>query len=185
MTFGAGTIGNIGGAVQDLFAGEAASVKGHARAKGLRIEAENYDLASEFAGKNEKYVELSTAIKQMQLDRGLTQTLGGQAADVAGAGFAAGGSALDILRDSSQQGALTKAVAGEQGLITEEGYRVQGQTYTNMASAARLTADAEDKAADIAEKAGQWGAVFKGAAAFASLFEFKGIPMPGAGGGGS
>jgi hypothetical protein len=46
-------------------------------------------------------------------------TLGGQEADVAGAGFSEGGSALDLLRSSASQGALTHAVLGQQGLITE------------------------------------------------------------------
>jgi hypothetical protein len=171
MAFGSGTISSIGGAVQDLFAADASAAKSRTKAQGLRIEAENYDLASDYAKRNEKFTELSTSIKQLQLDRGITQTLGGQAADVAGAGFAASGSALDLMRDSAQQGALTKAVAGTQGLITEEGYRVQATSYTNMAAAARLTAAAEEKAADDAETAGAWGAAFKGASAFASIFD--------------
>jgi hypothetical protein len=43
------------------------------------------------------------------------------AAQVAGDGFAASGSALDILRSSAAQGAIAKAVTGYQGLITEAG----------------------------------------------------------------
>lgn len=141
--FGNQTFGNISGAVSDLFASE-----GHeAKAQGDRLEASNYDLASDLALKNEKFTETSTAIKQSQLDRQIYQTMGGQRADVAGAGFASSGSALDLMRDSAAQGALTKAVAGEQGLITEAGYEEQAKSYTNMASAARLAANAEDEAA--------------------------------------
>jgi hypothetical protein len=161
MAVGTDTINSIGGAVSDLFAADAH----RSRAQGLRIEGQDYDLASGFATQNEKFTETSTAIKQAQLDRSIYQTMGGQQADVAGAGFASSGSAIDLLRDSASQGALTKAVGEQQGLITEEGYNVQAQTYTNMGNAARIAAGAEDEAATASD----WGAAFKGAAAVASV----------------
>lgn len=161
MAFGSGTVSSVGSAVNDLFAAE-----GHkSKAKGLRIEAENYDLASGFALKNEQFTKTSTEIKQAQLDRDIYKTIGGQAADVAGGGFAASGSALDIMRDSASQGALTKAVGEQQGLITEEGYDVQAKTYTNMGEAARIAASAEDTAATGA----YWSAGFHAASAVASF----------------
>ena len=163
MAFGSGTIGSIGGAVQDIFASDALKTK----AKGLRLEGENYDRSAGFALQNEKFVETSTAIKQSQLDREIFKTLGGQQADVAGAGFAASGSAIDLLADSASQGALMKAVGAQQGLITEEGYKVQAANFTNMSAAAKLAADADDKAAEGA----QWSAGFKFAAAATSIFE--------------
>lgn len=162
MAFGAGTITSLGGAASDLFSISAH----HAKAKGDLIEAQNYDMASELAMKNEKFTEVSTSIKQAQLDRENTKMLGGQQADVAGAGFAASGSALDLLRDSASQGALTKAVGAQQGLITEAGYKEQSESFQNMSKAAHVAADAENEAADNA-----WvTAGFKGAAAVASLF---------------
>lgn len=173
MAFGAGTINSIGGAVSDLFAAE-----GHeSKAKGLRIEAEDYDLASGYATKNERFTETSTAIKQAQLDREIYKTIGGQAADVAGAGFAASGSALDLMRDSASQGALTKAVGEQQGLIAEEGYKVQAETYTNMGKAAQIAASAEDEAAT----ASRWAAGFDAAAAVTSIFTGGGGGGGGAG----
>lgn len=162
MAFGTGTIQSAGGAVQDIFSGFAHEAK----AKGLRIEAENYDLAAGFASKNAQFTETSTAIKQSQLDRDIFKTMGGISADVAGAGFAASGSALDILRDSASQGALTKAVGSQQGLITEEGYKVQAETYTNMGKAALMAAEAEDNAA----LGSNISAAFKGANAITSIF---------------
>lgn len=162
MAFGASTFSDIGGAVSDLFGASSHRSK----AEGDRLEAQNYDLASGLATQNEKFTETSTAIKQAQLDRSIYQTIGGQQADVAGAGFAASGSSLDLLRDSAQQGALTKAVAGQQGLITEAGYTEQAQSYTTMAKAARVAADAEDNAAFGADIT----AGIKGAAAIATLF---------------
>jgi hypothetical protein len=162
MAFGSGTISSIGGAAQDLFAADAHRSK----AAGLRIEAGNYDRSSAFAEKNEEFTETSTAIKQAQMDRDIYKTLGGQAADVAGAGFTASGSALDLMRDSASQGALMKAVGGLQGLITEEGYDVQAKNFTAMGQAARLAAAAEDEAAT----ASLWSGGFKAAAAVTSIF---------------
>jgi hypothetical protein len=162
MAFGGSTFSDISGAVGDLFAAE-----GHkSKAEGDRIEAQNYDLASGLALQNEKFTETSTAIKQSQLDRSIYQTIGGEQADVAGAGFAQSGSALDLLRDSASQGALTKAVAGQQGLITEASYTEQAQSYQNMSKAAKLAANAEDEAATGADIT----AGIKGAAAIATLF---------------
>ncbi len=167
MPFGPGTINSIGGAVQDLFGAKAYEKK----AQGLRIEAENYDLASGFATKNAEFSRVSTGIKLAQQDRETYKALGGIQADVSGAGFNVSGSALDIMRDSASQGALMHAVAGEQGLIQEEGYKVQAETYTNMGKAAKLAASA----ADDASNASLWSAAFKGASAVFSVFSGGGL----------
>jgi hypothetical protein len=89
---------------------------------------------------------MSTAIQEFQAQREITKSLGQTRADAAGAGFAEGGSALDMLRESASQGALQRAVLAEQGLITEQGFREQAQSYTNMAEAARDAAHAEMQA---------------------------------------
>jgi hypothetical protein len=161
LNWNAGAFSSAGGAVSDLFAASADRAKG----AGDRIEAQNYDLASSLATQNEKFTETSTAIKESQQQRELMFNLGGQQADTAGAGFAASGSSLDILRDSASQGALTHAVLGQQGLITEAGYTEQAQSYTNMAGAARMAADAADKAAEGSTITG----IIKGVAAVASI----------------
>ena len=162
MAFGSATFTDIAGSVSDLFSADA----DRSKATGDRIEGQNYDLASTLATQNEQFTETSTNIKQAQLDRNIYQTIGGEQADVAGAGFANSGSALDLMRDSASQGALTKAVAGQQGLITEAGYQEQATSYTNMAQAANVAADAEDKAAEGADIT----AGIKGVAAIATLF---------------
>lgn len=146
MPIGPGTFNSLGAAAQDLF-----SIDTHrTRASGLRIEAGNYDRAAGFSDANARFTEISTGIKNMQQDREAYKALGGIQADVAGAGFAASGSALDILRDSASQGALMRAVTSEQGLITEQGYQVEGENYRQMGEAARMAAQAEDTAADRA-----------------------------------
>src|SRR6266581_4855199 len=106
MAFGASTFTDFGGAVTELFASSA----NRAKAQGDMIEAKNYDLASALALQNEKFTETWTAIKQAQIERENVKMLGGQEADIASAGFAASGSALDLLRESASQGALTHAV---------------------------------------------------------------------------
>lgn len=162
MAFGSGTIGNLGGAVSDLFNADSYRL----RAQGKRLEAQNYDEASGFSLQNARISQVSSDLKEAQQERALTKTLGGQQADIAGAGFAASGSALDLMRDSASQGALSLAVGNLQGLITEEGYQVQARSYTRMAEASRLAAEADENAAD----ASVWSAGFKGAAAVASIF---------------
>ncbi len=123
----------FGAAASDLFAGFAASEK----IKGIQLEGQAYTEAAQLARQNVEYTKMSTGIQEAQAERELYGSLGRTEAQVAGAGFAAGGSALDILRSSASQGALQKAVIGEQGLITEAGYQEQARSYDLMASAAR------------------------------------------------
>ena len=142
------------------------------KAKGAEFEQKSYLEAADLAKQNEQFTEMSTAIKESQADRNLYQALGQTKADVAGAGFAQSGSALDILRESASEGAMTKAVLGEQGLITEAGYKEQAQSYTDMASAAGVAIEADK----LAAKGATIGAIISGAAAVGSLFTGGGGP---------
>jgi hypothetical protein len=169
------TFSDLGGAVSDLFASSADSTKAQGlriKAQGDALEGENYDEAAVLAKQNEQFTEQSTAIKLQQIDRSNYQTIGGQQADVAGAGFSASGSALDLMADSASQGALTKAVAGQQGLITEAGYTEQAQSYENMSKAAAFAVQGDNLAADAADKAATGSTItgiLKGVAAVASV----------------
>jgi hypothetical protein len=137
------TFSDAGSAVSDIFAGFGAQAK----AKGDIIEGQNYGLAASYALQEQNYVATSTAIQEAQQARSTYKTLSGQQADVAGAGFAESGSALDLLRSSASQGAIALAVLGQQGLITEQGYEEQAQSYENMQQAAGIAASAEKQAA--------------------------------------
>jgi len=143
MALGANTFSAGGNAVNDLFGGFAAQTK----AKGNLLQAQQYDLAEKFALENKQFSETSTAIKSLQTQRSVEGVIGQQQADVAASGFASSGSALDLLRDSMSQGALTKAVVGQQGLIEEAGYQEQADSYAIMAQSARLAAEAEKTSA--------------------------------------
>jgi hypothetical protein len=156
------TFSDIGGGISDLFAIGADKAK----AQGDRFEAANYDLASKYALQEEAFTKESTAIQGMQAERQMYGSMSQTKADIAGGGFAASGSGLDILAQSASQGALQQAVIQRQGLITEQGYQEQAQSYQNMEAAANMAAGAEDKAAVGA----QWSAGFKFAAAVGTLF---------------
>jgi hypothetical protein len=198
MSVSSATFSDIGGAVSDLFAGFSATTQAGLKAEGLNISAQGtrlkaqgdlaqaseYDLAGNLATANEQYTETSTAIKEMQQQRSNTLQIGTQQADIAGAGFANSGSALDILADSASQGALAKAVLGQQGLITEAGYTEQANSFATMAAAARTDAAGQDTIANETDQlaqqtiaAGQQsatgdfiGGAIKGIAAVASVF---------------
>lgn len=177
------TFGYAGGAVSDLFGAFGAEKSSGLQAEGLRLKAQGdlaeagqYDLASTLANQNEKYTEASTAIQEAQQQRNTTMQVGGQQNAIAGGGLAASGSGLDILADSARQGALAQATLGQQGLITEAGYKEQADSYTLMANTARMTAAGEDDIANKTEDAGTFaafgdvaGGLLKGAAAVATL----------------
>lgn len=170
MAFGVNTLSFGAGAVEDLFKGQATSGALKLKAQGDEAEAGNYDLAAELARQNSEFTKVSTGIKETQEQRQIYLGLGTTKADIGAAGFTESGSAIDLLRDSAAQGALTKAVIGEQGLITEAGYDEQSQAYTNMASIARSTAAGERDLAHQATRNSYITAGIKGAAALATLF---------------
>lgn len=171
MPFGAGAVNSFGGAVEDLLAGQA-TAKGQRitaggmdiqadamdiTAAGMRLnakgflvkaagddaEAERYGSAADLSLLNEQFTEQSTALSQVATDRAMYKVGGTQRAQITGSGFTLGGSALDVMRDSAFQGAMTKAVAGQQGLITEAGYKQEAENYTIMRKAAIADAAAQ------------------------------------------
>jgi dsDNA-binding SOS-regulon protein len=142
-TFNNAAFSDFGGAASDLFAAQGDKSKQQFDYS----EASNYELGANLADQNAKFTETSTAIKEAQQQRELTMSMGQTTADVAGAGFSASGSALDIMRDSASQGALAHAVLGQQGLITEAGYKEQADSYNAMATAATQAGNAEGNAA--------------------------------------
>jgi hypothetical protein len=141
---------SIGGAVSGVTAGISDLLSADAsKAKGAFdiTEGQEYSDAAVLAQQNEQFTQMSTAIKDAQTSREIAKSEGATTAAVAGGGFATSGSALDILRDSAQQGAITRAVGQQQGLVTEAGFEEQKNSYNLMAGAADQAADAEKTAA--------------------------------------
>jgi hypothetical protein len=150
MAIGASTFSDFGAGISDLFAASADKSK----AAGDLAESAEYGLAAKYASQEAQFTKESTAIQGMQAERAPYQSMSQTKADIGGAGFAASGSGLDILAQSASQGALQQAVIQRQGLITEQGYEEQAQSYLNMESAADMAAGAEKKAAFGADIAG-------------------------------
>lgn len=126
MPLSAGGFADLGSAVSDIFGavGSAASAKGYSQAAG-------------YAQQNAELAQQSTRIQELQASRKIYQTIGGQQADIAGAGLAKSGGALDIMRDSANQGSLTKQLIANQGAITVSGYQAESANYQAMATAAK------------------------------------------------
>lgn len=162
MALGSATFTDIGAAVGDIFAAKGDAYK----AEGDRLEATQYVEAEQLANQNAQFTANSTAIQEAQKARSIEQTQGSIQADTAANGLAEAGSSVDVLRDSASQGALSQAVLGQQGLITEAGYQEQAQSYQTMSQVSQLSAQAEDTAAQGAKDA----AAFSGIAAVATLF---------------
>jgi hypothetical protein len=140
-------LGSIAGATSDFFAAGAA---------GASID--QYKAAAESAISNEQAAEQQGRIRQYQAQRRIEDTLGAQRATVAAAGFQQSGTALDLMRDSTTQGAITQSM-------------IQLQTGTEVAGfkAQENAAEAEAAAARGAAFGDVFGGVLKGAAGIASL----------------
>lgn len=122
----AGGFGAVGGAVSDLFGGIA----------GFQ-EAGAYTKAATIARQNEALAGTSTQLQEYMAARQAYQTISGQKAEVAGAGFQGGGSAGDLLRSSASQAAIQKGAIQTQGAITQLGFEQQAQAYEGQAQAAQ------------------------------------------------
>lgn len=145
-------VGAAGAAVGDLFA-----------AGGLEISAAGYRKAAGLTQENMGYLAESTRIKKLMTERQIYQTLGGQESDIAGAGLAASGSALDLFRDSAAQGELTRQIVDAQGKIDMNALQQQLLSYNTQADAA-----------DNAAEGKYWSAAINTAAAVASFGSFFG-----------
>lgn len=120
---------DVGSAVSSIFG-----------AVGQLQSAKGYTNAANFALENAGIAKQSADIKTLMAERQAYQTISGQKSDVAGAGLAASGSALDLLRSSESQGALTKQLVQNQGAIDVLGYQAEASSYSSMASAAKASA---------------------------------------------
>jgi hypothetical protein len=125
-------VADNGKAVQGIGAA-ASSIFG---AIGDFAEAGAYQQAANLSGIEAGYASENTRIQEAQAQRKLYQVEGAAAAKVGGAGLAMGGSNLDIMRSSAQQGALNKQLIQTQGNINVAGYQQQEESYHQMSVAA-------------------------------------------------
>ena len=127
MSANGAMFGQLGGAVGSIFG-----------AIGDFQEARGYQKAAGYAELNAKETEAMTKLQVQQAGRQIYQTIGGQVSDVAGAGLAEGGSAVDLLRSSMEQGALQKQLIETQGSINARGFEEQASAYNAQADAANM-----------------------------------------------
>lgn len=166
LTFGSATFNDFAGAASDLFSSSLNQQAAEIKAQGLLAEAQGYTMGANLALLNKQYTATETAVKTAQNDREIYQTISQQQAGVAGGGLAASGSALDLLRSSASQGALSQAIIGEQGLITEAGYQEQHDSYTAMASTLTQQAAEEEQ---LGKQQGLFGEITGGIKAIAGV----------------
>ena len=106
----------LGGAVGDIFA-----------ANGEAMSASGYKKAAAQAGTDATIAGYSGAAKEALIQRQAYGIIGGQQADVAGAGFAAGGSAGDLERDSFMQAHVAMGASQMQTDLQVDEFKSQQQ----------------------------------------------------------
>lgn len=146
----ANAFGDIGTSITD-FGSAAADLL---EAQGATTSAGTYMQAASVSEQNAAVEAQSTAIQEVQAQRKLYSTVGGQQAEVAGAGFGASGTALDLMRSSAEQGALTQQVTQLQGSLNVSAYQQQAAAETGQAQSAETAASAETSAAGYAQASG-------------------------------
>lgn len=144
----------IGGAVSDA-GGAVSSLLG---AFGANAEVSRYKAAANSANLDAQLAKESGGLQELAAERKNLQTLGAQQAQIASNGFADSGTALDLMRDSTTQAALQKALIGMQTGQQVAGYEAQANA-----------AEAEAKAARGSAFGNIVGAVFKAGAAGAQI----------------
>lgn len=127
-------------AAHDLAEGKAEAIT----ATGDRLEANSYLKASQVSDSNGRISRASTGIQQYQQDIAAEKGLGGQQADIAGAGFGGGASAMYLARSSASQAALAHGLIGLQGEITAGGFEQQSLASQAQMYAASTAADKAD-----------------------------------------
>lgn len=120
--------GGLGAGISSIFGG-----------LGDFAEANAYSKASKIAASNAQIEERTTALNEEMASRKIFQTIGSERAQTASAGFAMSGSALDLLRSSTEQGALTKQIIANQGQIQAQGYLQEAAAYKGMEKAANTS----------------------------------------------
>lgn len=101
-------------------------------------EANAYGDAAKIATHNEYLSTLQGKIEQSQAQRQVNLVSGAQSAGYASGGLARSGSALDVMRNTAQQGALQHAIIGMKAGAQSEGYMEQAQQFKKMQQAADI-----------------------------------------------
>lgn len=207
MAISAAGLGSLGGAVSDIFGGASqfAIAKGYKTAAGAYLGAADiykqqagvygeqagvYGQMGVQSGVNAGIAAGGARLQQIQAEREIYRTIGGQRSDVASAGLEASGSALDILRDSTSQGHLKMSVLRSQGQLEQAGYKEEQLSYQAMGKASEAAAagslaqasnavgqagvaTSQASAAKTSGAGGILGGILKGVGAVAGILAFS------------
>lgn len=178
MAVSADLFSGLGSAVGDIFGGAAAfsTASGYKSAadaymgssKLYQEQAGLYDQMGVLSGQSAGIAGVSDRLTQLQTQRGITKVLGGQRSDIGAANLMESGSALDVIRDSTQQGHLQMAVARANGQLEQQGYKEEALSYQAQgkaslaASAAAVGQAGQAQAAAAASKKSGIGGILGG-----------------------
>lgn len=129
---------------------------------GSILEGGGYDTAAGYAKQNAELSKLSLGIQLQQEQRQAYKVIGGQKADVASGGLAAGGTAMNLLRSSTQQAGLQRGLVAAQGQININQWLEKYSSDKAQANAAYATGAADifsflGGSLDIGQMAGAGG----------------------------
>lgn len=157
----AGAFGDFGGAVSSIFSGMGDEASAKAYGEAAAIEGD----AASLAGGAAEMAKQQAAVKAAQTQLQVNQTIGAQQADIGGAGLKSGGSNINLLMSSTQQGALAVGTATQQGAVNALGFQIQQQGLL----AQQVTDLGLQQAAQFAADSSFIGGAIKGIAGIASL----------------
>ena len=154
-------------AASDLVGGISNFIASQATAKGDKAEAQGYQQAAQdylagasLAGTEAQIAEISSGIQKYQQQRQAAKVIGGQKAEIAGAGFnPESGTGISLLRDSAAQSALASALIQSQGDINAVGYQIQAEALKGEAGSAIGASTAAQQSAKKAKSSGIFGAI--------------------------
>lgn len=120
---------------------------------GATAEADAYARSADLAEGNQQTEAISETIRQLQIERGVTKTIGAQKAAVAANGFQQGGSAVDIMRSTMREGYLSQQLSAMQSTETQRGYLESAAASEGEMNAALVRAAGAQQLADAQLKA--------------------------------
>jgi trimeric autotransporter adhesin len=140
---------NLSPLVDDLLGFQGQVVSNQAAAEGARFtaqgaaaEADAYGISAGIAAENARTEAISEGVREIQQQTQIDQTVGAQKAATAANGFQQGGSSLDIMASTLQQGYLSQQISGMQSQQVQRGALEQQAAASGEMAAATARAGA-------------------------------------------
>lgn len=137
-----GNVASLFGLINTAVTSDASATAAGITAAGDLNEANAYGNAQAIAAGNARVALIGGQVEQSMQQVKLGQTLGEQRAQVSGGGFAESGTALNLLKSSTQQGALEQQITGVNSELQAGGFEEQGAAAAAEATAATAASSA-------------------------------------------